>query len=120
MHADSVTTDRMTDAEILDFIENSRWKFAKSMPQMPHWYTLRDHAGDVPAFERFVMHIRHHGYKERFGKATYSYLNVGEWKYWTMGSPLDQTILINRAKIVPDPDRSLAQLPGHPFSSAQS
>jgi len=88
----------MTAAEIQDFIEHSRWKYAKSMPQMPHWYTLRKNAQDEAAFERFVMHIRQVGYKERFGKTTYTYLNVGEWKYWTMGFPLASTILVNRAR----------------------
>jgi hypothetical protein len=92
----------MTDAEILNFIEHSRWKYAKSMPQMPHYYTLRACAPNESEFERFAMHIRAVGYKEKFGKTRYTYLNVGEWKYWTMGSPLDQTILINRAKIVSD------------------
>jgi hypothetical protein len=95
----------MTDAEIHGFIDNSRWKYAKSMPQMPHWYTLRAYAPDEAAFERFVMHVRLCGYRERFGKTWYTYLDVDEWKYWTMGSPLDQTILINRAKIVPDPQQ---------------
>jgi hypothetical protein len=91
--------DKMTTAEIQDYIENSHWQFAKSMPQMPHWYTLRRNARDESEFERFVMHIRKVGYQETFGRTTYVYLNVGPWKYWTMGSPLDQTILINRAKI---------------------
>jgi hypothetical protein len=94
----------MTPGEVQKFIDNSRWKYAKSMPQMPHWYTLRACAPDESEFERFVLHIRAVGYKEKFGRTWYTYLNVGEWKFWTMGSPLDQTVLINRAKIVPDPD----------------
>jgi hypothetical protein len=88
----------MTNFEIQDFIQHAQWKFAKSMPQMPHWYTLRSCASDESAFERFVMHVRLVGYKERFGKTWYTYLNIGEWKYWTMGSPLKATILINRAR----------------------
>jgi hypothetical protein len=30
---------------------------------------------------------------------TYTYRNIDDYKYWTMGAPLSQTILINRAKI---------------------
>ena len=54
-----------------------------------------------PEFERFVMHIRRHGYKQRFGKSTYTYM---DWpvdgvvhQFWTMGAPLDISIIINRA-----------------------
>jgi hypothetical protein len=30
---------------------------------------------------------------------TYTYLDIDGWHYWTMGCPLHQTILINRAKL---------------------
>jgi hypothetical protein len=95
--------NRMTDEEIQDFIHNSSWKFAKTMAKTPHWYTLRKYARDEAMFERFVLHIRGHGYKQKFGKTWYTYFNVGNWQYWTLGCPLEQTILINRAQIVPDP-----------------
>ena len=87
----------MTDAEIRQFIATSQWTFAKTMPQTPHEYTLRRHAPDEAAFEHFVMHIRAAGYTAKFGHTTYSYFDVDEWQYWTMGEPLDRTILINRA-----------------------
>jgi hypothetical protein len=93
MHFGSV----MSDPEIRHFIAASRWKFAKSMPETPHEYTKRDEAPDEAAFERFVMHIRTAGYKGKFGKTTYRYFDVDGWQYWTMGAPLDKTILINRA-----------------------
>lgn len=84
------------------FIEGSEWTFAKTMPQNPHEYTLRKKAaarGQEDEFEWFVMAIREVGYDGTYGRTTYKYLNIGEWKYWTMGAPLDQTILINRAKL---------------------
>jgi hypothetical protein len=37
-------------------------------------------------------------YVESFRGRKHVYLDVDEWKYWTMGSPLDDTILINRAR----------------------
>jgi hypothetical protein len=33
--------------------------------------------------------------------ATYRYLEIGPWQYWTMGEPPDQTTVINRAKLQP-------------------
>ena len=92
-------TSPMTDDEIRRFIANSRWRFAKSMPEMPHEYTRRADASDDAEFCRFVMHIRQAGYKGKFGKTTYKYLDVDGWQYWTMGAPLNKTILINRATL---------------------
>ena len=83
-------------------------QFARTMPQMPHEYTLREKAPDEKLFERVVLYIRQAGYKANFGSVTYTYLDVDGWKYWTMGAPLGptgrfdpqiHTILINRAKL---------------------
>ena len=63
-------------------------------PSSPHWRR------DVP-FEDVVQFIRDHGYREVFeptGKEM-TYLDIGGWKYWTMGAPLPETILINRERI---------------------
>jgi hypothetical protein len=85
---------------IRTFIAGHRWVFAKTMPQWPHEYTLRKNAPDEEEFLRLVTFIREHGYDERFGKsATYIYLNVDGWKYWSMGAPVPDTILINRARL---------------------
>jgi hypothetical protein len=88
-----------TVAEVREFITYHRWVFAKTMPQHPHEYTLRKHARSELEFEAVVAYIRECGVPERFGRATYIYLPVDDWKYWTMGAPLPATILINRARI---------------------
>jgi hypothetical protein len=90
----------MTMDELLSFVQESKWTFAKTMPQTPHEYTLRRDAKDEALFERVVMHIRQVGYQQKWGKTTDTDLDVDGWQYWTMGSPLDQTILINRAAIL--------------------
>jgi len=68
------------------------------MPQIPHEYTTRR---DVPIeeFESFVRYIREHGYEAEFAGKTYTYLNVDGWRYWTMGAPLEETTVINRARL---------------------
>jgi hypothetical protein len=91
----------LTLAELRAFIRESTWIFAKTMPECPHEYTLRRNASDETIFERFVIHIRHHGYKARYKRNLYTYFDVDEWQYWTMGAPLKSTILINRAKVPP-------------------
>ncbi len=86
------------------FIERSEWVFAKTMPHAPHEYTLKDPESRAPAmspesFEWFVAHVREEGIKGEFGKTAYLYFTVGPWRYWTMGWPVKQTTLINRARI---------------------
>ena len=89
----------MTEEQVLDFIDGATWKFAKSMAKIPHWYCLRENAFDIEEFEAFVQHIRDHGYPENFYKRVFIYLNVGEYKYWTMGDTLANTLVINRTYI---------------------
>jgi hypothetical protein len=60
---------------------------------------VRAKAFDDDLFSSFVLHIRKHGVTQRYMKKFYKYLTVGEWKYWTMGAPLEDTIIINRAKL---------------------
>jgi len=88
------------DSEILEFIQTSQWRFAKTMPQWPHEYVVREWRPDKDSvFERLVMKIRERGYNEKFGKTTYRYLAVDGWKYWTMGESVNETIIINRARV---------------------
>ena len=88
--------------EIIKLIETSQWRFAKSMPKIPHEYLLKKtlDIADKLVFEKFVMHIREHGYKKRFFNRIYIYFDIDGKSYWTMGQPLEKTILINRAKSV--------------------
>lgn len=89
--------EELTDADIAAFIEANEWKFAKTMARIPHAYCLKERCTDPDMFERFVMHIRRHGYEGKFFKKTFVYFDVGQFQYWTMGSSLHETILINRA-----------------------
>ena len=89
------------DEKIEEFIAKNKWHFAKTMPQNPHEYCLRREA-DKTEFERFVRLIRKEGYQELYEGEMYICYNAGHYKYWTMGEPLEKTILINRAKLPED------------------
>jgi hypothetical protein len=113
-HFTNPRPDLLYMGEIREFIRASKWIFAKTMRKTPHEYTLRKDAragGREETFERFVLHIRKHGYSGKFGKTTYKYFDVDGWQYWTMGCPLyvpppneDRgTILINRALLPGQP-----------------
>lgn len=80
------------------FVNNTQWVFAKSMPSMPHYYTLlKDN--DPRLFREAVIFIRNNGHIRKFQGRTYTYFDIDGYTYWTMGSPIEQTILINRATL---------------------
>jgi hypothetical protein len=83
---------------VREFIAKSRWTFAKTMSSIPHEYTLRERC-EKEEFEAMVLYVRKHGYPAKFGSRTYIYLDVDGFKYWTMGDPLDQTWVLNRARL---------------------
>jgi hypothetical protein len=89
----------VTEADFRDFAERSKWVFAKTMPDNPHEYVLRRSCADEQEFEAAVRFIREHGYRAKFGGRYYTYYALDGWKFWTMGWPVEQTILINRAKL---------------------
>ena len=47
----------------------------------------------------FADFILENGYKEQFYSKTYTVLQVGEYKYWSMDFPTTNTNLINRSFI---------------------
>lgn len=89
----------MSLAELSDFVQAHAWTYAKTMPQCPHEYVVRKNVADDDAFCRFVMTIRRLGNVEPYFTKIHRYLDVGAFKYWTMGDWLPTTIIINRARI---------------------
>lgn len=89
----------MTDDEISRFIATHEWTFAKTMPGIPHWYTLRRNATSSEGFSAFVQEIRFRGVQRPFGRRMFTYLDFDGWTSWTMGEPVEETTLINRARL---------------------
>jgi hypothetical protein len=79
------------------FIDSTQWTFAKTMPDWPHEYIVRDRV-DEDLFVRLVRHIREHGYQGKFYRRSITYYDTGGMTYWTMGAPLDKTVIVNRCK----------------------
>ena len=85
--------------DITQILESKSYRFAKTMPESPHFYTLKREWDNLKEFEKAVSYIRENGQKELWQDGQhYTYLYVNGWKYWTMGSPVSETILINRAE----------------------
>jgi hypothetical protein len=96
-------------ARVTWLLTTAPWVFAKTMPENPHWYTLRRRWENDGDFVFVVQFIRRHGLVERFPDPQrgwpYIYLDLDGFHYWTMGArcergpygdwPEDET-LINR------------------------
>ncbi len=86
--------------KLREMITRCQWTFAKTMPLAPHEYIVR---GKCPLtdeeFLYFIDMQRHYGVKEHWGKYYHPYLYIDDYKYWTMGAPYEETIVINRAKV---------------------
>ena len=95
----AMITDKEWD-KLREMIARCTWTFAKTMPWCPHEYIVR---GKCPlSEEEFVYFIeiqRNYGKVERWGKYITPYLYIDGYKYWTMGAPVEETIVMNRAKV---------------------
>ena len=94
----------MTIDEARVYIASVRWQFAKTMPQWPHEYTVRAWLPDLEhSFFAFVELIRQEGEIKPWPREAaspryqHAYFEVDGWEYWTMGAPVEETTVINRA-----------------------
>ena len=99
-------------AQARDFIAAARWQFARTMPQWPHEYTVRQwHPELEPDFFAFAALIRSAGVVKPWPpdaatpRYRHTYLEVDAWEYWTMGEPIPDTTVINRARL-PEVERA--------------
>ncbi len=86
-----------TDTErIAAYINSVKWVFAKTMPENPHEYIVRGKQLSDDDFVSFVNYIRANGYVKPFQGRNYTGIDIEGYYYWTMGSPMDMTKIINR------------------------
>ncbi|MCK9230830.1 MAG: hypothetical protein M0Q23_08835 [Syntrophales bacterium] len=63
-----------------EFVASSKWTFAKTMPEWPHEYIVRDRV-DKALFEALVLHIRQYGFEGRFYQRVFTYFAEGGFLY---------------------------------------
>ena len=64
---------------------------------------------DEKFFVQFVNQIRNHGYEGRFYSKPITYYDHDGMTYWTMGAPIEETIIINRCRKEDTYERRLAE-----------
>lgn len=65
------------------------------MPDWPHEYIVRGKVDEI-LFIELVKHIREYGYLGSFYNKSLTYFFYEGLIYWTMGSPIEETTIINR------------------------
>jgi hypothetical protein len=85
------------------FVARRQWREASTYRKTaPHEYTVRSWEGGGRSnldFDQFTVLIRRFGYADLFHDLRHLYWVVDEFKYWTMGWPVEQTTVINRARV---------------------
>ena len=85
-------------ADLRQFVDREEWTFAKTMPEWPHEYLVRDRV-DPELFEALIEHIRAYGSDQRFYDRVLRYFAEAGLLYWTMGAPIGETVIINRCRV---------------------
>ena len=98
----------MTSQEVGELLEQQKYKFARTMPWIPHYYTLKETWADGDQYRDVIAWILENGQLRQWGKkkTVRRYFDHGEWRYWPMTTNPDESILLNRAKI--EKDKSIA------------
>jgi len=91
-----------------DFLQQREWREAVTYRETaPHEYIVREWEVDARGnqnFDRFVGMIRLFGYADLYYNVRHIYWAVDQFKYWTMGWPVAETTVINRARVdAPEP-----------------
>tara|TARA_R110002167_G_scaffold181283_2_gene381523 strand:+ start:69 stop:380 length:312 start_codon:yes stop_codon:yes gene_type:complete len=79
-------------------LRNQSWRFAKTMPYMPHYYVWIDKWTSQEDLEYCVNAITKFGTWEFFMKEPRHYYYVDGWRYWWMNGSDNTPIVINRER----------------------
>ena len=94
--------DRFSEEDFRDFVDRFPWTFAKTYAAFaPHEYIVLRKVGlqFKPDFVKAAQFIRDAGFKAFYYKSQRSYFVLGDYYYWTMDENVEDTDLINRAKL---------------------
>lgn len=83
---------------IADFFSKQEWIYSKTYAEKaPHEYIVRENInGTDDEFIEAVNYIRANGFVASFWRHPNTYLYLDGKFYWTMGAPVEETVVINR------------------------
>lgn len=100
VHIYLITINMKKLKTLIGFIERQERVYAKTYSDtFPHEYIAKkklDTNEDKDLFTELAREIKEKGYKEKFGKITYQYLVIWEWKYRASRMSPESEYIINR------------------------
>lgn len=90
----------MSEEEFLEFAGSVDWRFAKSVPNWPHFYIVESELSDREAFKAAKSLIRNSGREGKFYDLNVRYYDAGGWTYWAspLAKPFEAQYMLNRCK----------------------
>ena len=92
----------MDKEEFLQFVDQvtSKWRFAKSVPNWPHFYIVEKELTDQATFQVAKSFVKESGYDGKFFALDVRYLDANGWTYWAspLAKPLELQYMLNRCK----------------------
>jgi len=95
-------TNILNDDQLRDFISSFTWTYAKTYAKIcPHEYIVKDkiHEKYHERFIQVVNYIRENGFAANYKSRAGKYYILDDHYYWTMGAPIEETTVLNRAKL---------------------
>ena len=94
------------DAEqVANILGRQRYKFARTQPWNPHYYTLKDTWEDPTLYKAVIAWILENGELRKWGKKSNPprrYFACDGWRYWPMTTDPEESILLNRVDMAID------------------
>jgi hypothetical protein len=92
----------LNDNLMRDFINKFKWTYAKTYAKIcPHEYIVKDNIDQDQwdGFVEAVAFIREKGFTAKYKSRSGEYYILDDRYYWTMGAPVKETTILNRAKL---------------------
>lgn len=102
LHSQTQSTNgnAMNENAFLGFVDQVDWRFAKSVPNWPHFYIVEEELADQEAFRAARSFIRESGRDGKFYDLNVRYYDAGEWTYWSspLVKPFESQYMLNRCR----------------------
>jgi hypothetical protein len=94
------STLMMNPEEFQEYVTQAPWRFAKSVPNWPHFYIVEQELEDIEAFHFARSFIIEQGREGRFFNAKVIYYDLDGWTYWAspLAEPCESKYMLNRCK----------------------
>ena len=92
----------MNEILMRNFINQFNWTYTKTYAEIcPHEYIVKDKIGDEfwESFTEVVRYIRGKGFIAKYKDRSGEYYILDDHYYWTMGEPIEETTVLNRANL---------------------